>query len=138
MAAKRHLTFKIFLFLALTDVLETFIQFCFKKTAVSAGSLEIKTFGEVLAFIKAVIPSPFLWIALLSVLCLFIIWSTILSKIDLSVAVPIASFSYIGVPIISMIFLKEQISLMRWSGICFILTGVILVSASSRHKGKTT
>jgi undecaprenyl phosphate-alpha-L-ara4N flippase subunit ArnE len=64
----------------------------------------------------------------------FIIWSTILSKIDLSVAVPIASFSYILVPLVSIIFLHEKISALRWLGIFFILAGVIFVSLSSREK----
>lgn len=134
MSTKRRVTVKILSFLVLTDFLETFIQFCFKKSAGAANFLEINTFSDAVSFLKAVIPSPFLWIALFSVFCVFVIWSTILSKIDLSVAVPVASFSYIGVPIVSMIFLKESISLLRWCGISFILLGVILVSLSTRHK----
>lgn len=134
MAVKKQVTLKILLFLIFTDVLETFVQFCFKKSTVSANLLEINTLGDGIVFLKTVIPSPFLWAALFSVICLFIIWSTILSKIDLSVAVPVASFSYIGVPIVSMIFLHETISFVRWFGICLILVGVILVSLSSRRK----
>jgi undecaprenyl phosphate-alpha-L-ara4N flippase subunit ArnE len=68
---------------------------------------------------------------------MFIIWSTILSKIDLSVAVPIASFSYILVALVSILFLHETITLLRWMGIFLILTGVIFVSVSSRVKEST-
>lgn len=63
----------------------------------------------------------------------FIIWSTILSKIDLSIAVPIASFSYILVPLASIFFLHEEMSLLDWTGIFFILTGVIIVSRSTKR-----
>jgi drug/metabolite transporter (DMT)-like permease len=63
----------------------------------------------------------------------FVIWSTILSKIDLSVAVPVASFSYILVPLASIIFLGEKVALLRWIGIIFILSGVILVSLTSKE-----
>ncbi len=136
MSSKKHITFKILLFLIFTDVLETFAQFCFKKSAMSGNLLGINTLSEGIVFIKTVIPSPFLWVGLFSVLCLFIIWSAILSKIDLSVAVPVASFSYVGIPVVSLIFLHEKISLLRWSGICFILAGVILVSMSSRQKAR--
>jgi len=136
MPAKRHITLKILLFLILTDVLETFAQFCFKKSAMSADILGIGTLTDGIVFIKTVIPSAFLWVGLFSVLCLFIIWVTVLSKIDLSVAVPVASFSYIGIPIVSMIFLHEKISLLRWLGIFSILVGVILVSMSSRGKAR--
>jgi uncharacterized membrane protein len=68
---------------------------------------------------------------------MFIIWSTILSKIDLSVAVPIASFSYILVALVSILFLHETITLLRWMGIFLILTGVIFVSVSSRAEEST-
>jgi undecaprenyl phosphate-alpha-L-ara4N flippase subunit ArnE len=64
----------------------------------------------------------------------FIIWSTILSRIDLSAAVPIASFSYILVPLVSIVFLHEKISNLRWLGIFFIILGVIFVSLSSQEK----
>jgi len=134
MTAKRRLTFKILLFLISTDILETFAQFCFKKSAISQNFPEISTFIQAVVFIKAVLLSPYLWLALFSVLFIFIIWSTILSKIDLSVAVPVASFSYIAVPLVSGIFLHEKISSTRWLGIAFILIGVILVSISTRRR----
>lgn len=136
MAKGRHITLKLFSFLVLTDVLETFAQFCFKKSVASASFLEIGNLGDGLIFIAKVLPSPFLWLALLSVLAIFIAWSAILSRIDLSVAVPVCSFSYIGVPLVSSIFLHEQISSVRWTGIFFILMGVILVSLSARYPQK--
>ncbi len=137
MPAKRHITFKIFAFLVFTDLLETFAQFCFKKSAGLAVNPAVNNFNGAIAFVSAIIPSPFLWLGLFSVVFIFITWSTILSKIDLSVAVPVASFSYITVPLVSSIFLGERISGLRWSGIFFILMGVILVSVSTRHKGET-
>lgn len=134
MKQKKPITLKIFLFLFSTDILETVAQFCFKKSAMSADFLKISKLEDIITFIKIVTLSPFLWIGLLSVLFIFISWSVILSRIDLSVAVPVASFSYIGIPLVSMIFLHERISRLRWSGICFILVGVILVSMSTMRK----
>ena len=134
MSAKKHITLKIFLFLIFTDLLETFAQFCLKKSVASANLLNIHSPGDIVTFILTVIPSPFLWVGLLSIFCIFVTWSVILSRIDLSVAVPVASFSYICIPIVSMLFLGEKISLLRWSGILLILLGVIVVSKSSMHK----
>jgi drug/metabolite transporter (DMT)-like permease len=131
---KRKLTLKIFLFLILSDVLETFHQFCFKKSVLLEGDPDIKGFYDILIFFRGVFSSPILWIGLLSVLFAFIIWSTILSKIDLSVAVPVASFSYIFVALTSILFLHETITWMRWLGIFSILVGVIFVSMSSYVK----
>jgi len=122
------------LFLILSDLLETFHQFCFKKSAILEGDPDVRGFYDILIFFKGVFSSPILWMGLLSVLLAFIIWSTVLSKIDLSVAVPVASFSYIFVALTSILFLHETITLMRWLGIFFILAGVIFVSMSSTLK----
>lgn len=132
--SKKKLTFKIVLLLIFTDILETFTQFCFKKSAIIENEFIAENFAGLFLFFKDAFTSPFLWIGLLSVLLTFVIWSTILSKIDLSVAVPIASFSYILVPLISIVFLHEKITALRWSGILFILSGAIFVSLSSKER----
>ncbi|MDD5252538.1 MAG: EamA family transporter [Candidatus Omnitrophota bacterium] len=131
---KKKVTLKILLLLVASDILETAIHFFFKKGALAQGELLVVDLSSAIVFLKAVFSSPFLWAGLLTVVVVFIIWSTILSKIDLSVAVPIASFSYILVPVVSVICLHEQISVLRWIGILLILAGVILVSLSSGER----
>lgn len=131
---KNKLTLKILLFLIFSDILETFTQFCFKKSAIPESAFHISNINDAVIFCKAVIFSGYLWTGLLTVLLTFIIWAAILSKIDLSVAVPIASFSYILVPLASIIFLHEKITALRWTGIFFIIAGVIFVSLSHKDK----
>ncbi len=131
---KKKVTLKILLLLITCDILETAIHFFFKKSVLAKSSkvvVDLATAGE---FLKATFTSPFLWIGLFTVVAVFIIWSTVLTKIDLSVAVPIASFSYILVPLVSIIFLHEQITTLRWIGILLILSGVIFVSLSSKER----
>jgi len=132
--SKNKLTPKILLLLISTDILETVAQFCFKKSALSGSGIEIKSFSTLALFFKLNFFSLFLWSAFVAVFILFIIWSSVLSKIDLSIAVPIASFSYILVPLVSIVFLKEKVTWLRWGGIFFIILGVISVSFSSREK----
>lgn len=131
---KNGLTLKVMAFLVFSDVLETFTQFCFKKSALTVSSFQIASVPDIFIFIKTMLPSGFLWLGLFSVAITFIIWSAILSKIDLSVAVPIASLSYIFVPLVSLFFLGEKIVALRWLGIIFILTGVIFVSMSTKKE----
>ena len=135
---KKRLSFRIFLFLVSIDLLETFAQFCFKKSAISGHSLEVINLVNLLGFLKLLVLSPFLWLGLFSVFFIFVTWSAVLSKIDLSVAVPVCSFSYITVPLVSMVFFHEHVSILRWSGIGLILIGVILVSISSRSEQGAT
>jgi drug/metabolite transporter (DMT)-like permease len=131
---KKKITLKILLFLIFSDILETCTHFFFKVSTCYEGDTEITNAIGFFMFIREVFTSPYLWMGLLSVFLTFVVWSTILSKIDLSVAVPIASFSYILVPLISMVFLHETIPPLRWAGIIFILAGVIVVSSSSEEK----
>ncbi len=130
----RRITVKVFFLLLLTDVLETLIQLCFKKSALSCRHIDLSAAPSLFLFVKTAAASPYLWLALFSVLLVFVIWSVLLSRIDLSVATPVASFSYIGVPLAAMIFLHETISLQRWGGIVLILAGVALVSLSTIEK----
>jgi len=127
---KKGLTLNIFLFLIANIFLETAAQMCFKKTAVSQEGFNIIHHHDIFVFLGHMLSSPFLWLGWLAVLLIFTNWSTILSKIDLSIATPIASLSYVLVTLACLIFLHEHVSLLRWSGIIFILGGVSLVSTS--------
>ena len=131
---KKKVTLKILLLLIACDIFETAIHFFFKKSALAQSSKVIVDLATAVEFLKAIFVSPFLWIGLFNVVAVFIIWSTVLTKIDLSVAVPIASFSYILVPLVSIIFLHEQVTALRWLGVFFVLAGVILVSLSSKER----
>ncbi len=76
MTAKKPITLKIFLFLACIDLLETFAQFCYKKSAIAESGIEIRALSDAVHFVATVIHSPFLWLGLICVLTIFISWST--------------------------------------------------------------
>lgn len=134
---KKRLTLKLLVFLIATDFLETFTHLCFKKSALTENNFIVNKLADIFVFLQAVFSSPFLWLGLLSVLVTFILWSSLLSKVDLSVAVPVCSFSYILIPLASIIFLHEKVSLFRWSGVLLILCGVIFVSLSASEKERS-
>lgn len=131
---KKKVTLRILLLLIASDMLETTVHFFFKKSVLANAKFNVVDLASAAVFLKAVFSSPFLWLGLATVVMVFIIWSTILSKIDLSVAVPVASFSYILVPLVSIIFLGEKVSILRCAGILLVLAGVILVSLSSKER----
>jgi len=131
---KKRVTFKILLLLIASDLFETAIHLFFKKSVLTQNGFKVVDLASASVFLKTAFSSPFLWAGLAAVVTVFIIWSAVLSKIDLSVAVPIASFSYVLVPVVSIIFLHEKVTALRWLGIFFILAGVIFVSLSSKEK----
>ncbi|MDO9068813.1 MAG: EamA family transporter [Deltaproteobacteria bacterium] len=61
----------------------------------------------------------------------FGLWLAVLSWEDLSVALPLQALSYIVVAFLAQWYLGENVSPMRWAGICMICVGVVLVTRSS-------
>jgi drug/metabolite transporter (DMT)-like permease len=128
----------VFGILILSEIFDCFGQFCFKKTAVAQGSISITSLSEASSFLTGALSSGYLWLGLAAVTIVLVSWLTVLSKVDLSVAMPVTSVSYVFVALTSLIFLHEHISPIRWLGIIFILAGVAVVSTSSdRGEDKT-
>jgi drug/metabolite transporter (DMT)-like permease len=61
----------------------------------------------------------------------FSLWLAVLSWEDLSVALPLQALSYIVVAFLAQWFLGENVSTMRWAGICLICVGVAMITKSS-------
>lgn len=59
-----------------------------------------------------------------------LIWLAALSRLDLSVAVPVLGLNYALVPLAARILLGEPVHRRRWLGICFIILGVTLVASA--------
>ena len=59
-----------------------------------------------------------------------VFWLAVISRVDLSYAYPMLAIGYVLVLLFSSIFLKEDISLLRWSGALVICVGVYLISRS--------
>jgi drug/metabolite transporter (DMT)-like permease len=61
----------------------------------------------------------------------FGLWLAVLSWEDLSVALPLQALSYIVVAFLSQWYLGENVSPLRWAGICLICVGVVMITRSS-------
>jgi drug/metabolite transporter (DMT)-like permease len=61
----------------------------------------------------------------------FGLWLAVLSWEDLSVALPLQALSYIVVAFLAQWYLGENVSPIRWGGICLIFVGVVMVTRSS-------
>lgn len=126
---------KAFLLVSLNVVVEAFADLFMKKGLLSTG-VNVTGFDNVLYVIYLNLQSPWIWLGIITYLVSFIIWITALRHVELSIAYPIGSTSYILVPIISIIFLRETVPLLRWLGIIGIVLGIIVLSRSrSRHNG---
>jgi drug/metabolite transporter (DMT)-like permease len=130
-ASKGQLTLKIFALLVMNDLGDTLAQLLMKKGLIGTGINSV-TFGNILHFCAANSQSLLLWLGIIVQLLNFFIWIVILYKIDLSIAMPAGSTSYVFIPIVAALFLHENVSLLRWAGIALIVLGIHFVSQSKK------
>jgi len=112
-----QLPLKILLLVVANDLLDTCAQLLMKT-----GVHHLFNFGNHGFFL--------FWAGAAIYLFNFFLWMTILSKIDLSVALPLAGSSYILVPLAAVFFLHEIVKPMRWLGLVLIVWGIYFISKS--------
>ncbi len=129
---RNPLTLKLFFFIVSTDVLDSVAQLFMKKGLVATG-IESVTLSNALDFIIHNASSPMVWFGILLYALTFFIWIVVLCQVDLSVALPLGSTSYIMIPLIAIVFLKESVSPLRWVGIALVIMGIHFVSKSKQQ-----
>ena len=118
-------------------------QLALKYSMSQVGSVPLSSAWLILPRAAA---SPFTWISLLCFSTTAILWMSILSRVNISFAYPLFSFSYVLVALISVFLFHEKVGLSHWIGIFFIILGCSLIAQSPGNgsgppsvlKGETT
>lgn len=131
---QKGLTARVVGLVVAADIIQFIIMVSFKKLsnglpALSWASIDL---ASLLHFGGAVVQSPYLWTAAVGMVASFIIWPAVLAALDLSVAFPLGSMSFVLIPVLSIVFLGEAIGPLRWLGIAVITSGIAWLSVSER------
>jgi len=94
------------------------------------GDLSVMNLRGILNATGQALTSPKLILGTALQAAYFFLWLAVLSWEDLSVALPMQAFSYILVAFLSMYFLGETVSPLRWTGIFLVCVGVMLITRS--------
>jgi drug/metabolite transporter (DMT)-like permease len=124
-----RVTLKIFLAVFLNDVIDALAQVLMKKGIVG-GAMTSSGLHDFLSFLTQNAASPLVIIGILLYALNFFLWIIILTKIDLSLAVPLGSTTYALIPLSAVIFLHERISVMGIAGIFCVIIGILILSKS--------
>ncbi|MFC1517562.1 EamA family transporter [Candidatus Margulisiibacteriota bacterium] len=103
-------------------------QLFLKKGMLEIGEFSLRS-GLVAQFIKIFL-NPSVLVGFFFYFASSILWLIVLSRIELSFAYPLLSVGYILILIASWFFFKENVTLIRWSGVAVICIGVYLISRS--------
>ena len=128
---KNALTLKVLLAILVCDITSGAAQLCMKKGLTLTG-IDFVNHSNILDFVFRNACSPMVWLGILIFILTFFLWIVVLSRVDLSVAIPLSAANYVIIPTLAMIFLKEQMPPLRWIGIFVIITGVFFISKSAR------
>ena len=78
--------------------------------------------------LKSLLSSPIIWGGLVLFGLSAIVWLFALSRASLSFAYPFAALSYVLIVLFSVLVLHEDVPVLRWIGVAFIVTGILLVA----------
>lgn len=116
-----------YLILAVSIILAVAGQLLMKKGMMTFGTFPI---SQLLYKIVPMFLNPWVFLGFVFFGLSSIFWLVVLSRLELSMVYPMVSVAYVLVAIFSLIFFKENVSLVRWVGIVVIILGVYLISRS--------
>lgn len=128
----KGLTWKVILLVVFNDLTHSAAQLFMKKGLLHAAP-EHLSFQGIMGFLAANSASPYIWIGVIIYTLSFFAWILILSRVDLSIATPMASTDYVAIPILAVFLLHEHVPPLRWLGIATIILGIYFVSISKNH-----
>ena len=111
-------------------ILGALVQVILKKGMNQQGIVDVKFTREAIFRMIKMYLNSIIIIGTLIYGFSIVLWTVVLSKIELSYAYPLASLNYPLVAFISTLVFKEKVPRMRWFAIAIIVIGVILVSLS--------
>ncbi len=116
-----------YLILAVSILLATTGQLLMKKGMMAFGTFPI---SRLLQNIIPMFMNPYVFFGFACFGLSSIFWLVVLSRFPISLVYPMVSVAYVLVAFASLIFFKEQVTVLRWLGIVTIITGVIIISRS--------
>jgi drug/metabolite transporter (DMT)-like permease len=116
-AAARKLPFTLFLALMLLDT-SVFVldKVASRQAMVVSGS-----------FYWRIVTQPWIWLAFALGPVQLVVWTKILKRIDLSLAYPLTTISYLATMLVSQVLFHERLGARVWAGAMLIMVGVAVL-----------
>ena len=119
----------IYLFLFASIVLNTTANLLLKKGVLSTGIATLK-FDQLFYSLFKIGTNYFVWLGILCFVLSLAFWLLALTKLEVSVMVPIMSISYFLIAVFAFLFLGESLNPLKIIGILLIWLGVFLLLRS--------
>ncbi|MDR0638295.1 MAG: EamA family transporter [Spirochaetaceae bacterium] len=102
-------------------------QVLMRQGMLQVGKVSFHLHG-LLKILPVMLSNAYLWLAFCCYILSILLWMTVLSRMEVSFAYAFSSLGFVLTTVMGALLLKEQISLIRITGICIICVGVIIVA----------
>lgn len=100
------------------------------------GSFQFGAPAQMAGFFVRCARTPQIWVGVMTVGVGFLVWMALLSRLDLSQALPMLAVSYVPWLLIGRYYLGERVSAMRIVGVTLIVIGVLCMGyGNTRAQG---
>jgi drug/metabolite transporter (DMT)-like permease len=99
------------------------------------GTLELWPFPDLIGSLVRVFTNLYVLIGFVLLFAGSIFWLSVLSRLELSLAYPMLSLSYVVVVLLSWVIFRENVTPLRLLGVFVIVGGVALVGLSNSQAG---
>jgi drug/metabolite transporter (DMT)-like permease len=130
---RKPLPKKTYVLLALMIALGSLGDTLLSKGMKQFGEIQISSAAQLFSDFFHALWSGTIWLGILCLVGFFICYILVLSWADLSYVLPASAMSYVVVPLLGALWLREVVGPVRWAGIGFICLGVIVVGSTSHN-----
>lgn len=109
---------------------ETLLSYAMKK----GGQVDMGEFSHWVNLVMSVVRNSYIFIGVVFLAVYFFLYLIALSWADLSFVLPLTAVSYIFAAILAMVFLKEDVTWLRWTGTVVIIIGIMLIALDGRQR----
>jgi drug/metabolite transporter (DMT)-like permease len=118
----------ILLSVALAAVAQLTLKQGMNHVTASSGALKLNADS-----LRDVVTTPQVWAGLFLFGLSAFVWLAVLSRTSLSFAYPFASLTYVLILLFDRFWLHQQVPGVRWLGVFFIMTGIVLIAQTPHH-----
>jgi len=109
--------------------IESFAQMCLKVGASGGPKILVEPYqSQSISFAILSYAKSWIVIGILLYLIEIGLWTLALHQLDVSIAFPMGSLCFVGVALLSQLFLGESVGRLRWIGVFCILAGTVFIT----------
>ncbi len=109
---------------------EALLSYAMKR----GGQVDMGEFSHWVKLVLSVVRNSYIFLGVIFLAIYFFLYLVALSWADLSFVLPLTAVSYIFAAFLARVFLKEDVTWLRWTGTVVIIVGIMLIALDGRQR----